>query len=116
MLGTLGGPEPSPSLGFISSNKKTAGFLLIGSYEIKKNQKKLPRSFFWEFSPKNSTHKIIQVLTAVVADAFAALNTDGSVYAWGGFISGGHLGAARHELREAGKGINKMIKIKQLVN
>ena len=86
---------------------------MIGSYEIKKNQKKLPRSFFWEFSPKNSTHKIIQVLTAVVADAFAALNTDGSVYAWGGFFSGGHLGAARHELREAGKGINKMIKIKQ---
>ena len=48
-----------------------------------------------------------------MADAFAALNADGSVYAWGGFFSGGHLGAARHELREAGKGINKMIKIKQ---
>lgn len=36
----------------------------------------------------------------ISADAFAALNADGSVYAWGGFFSGGHLGAARHELRE----------------
>eukprot|EP00435_Cladocopium_sp_Y103_P008011 s4466_g2.t1 len=36
----------------------------------------------------------------ISADAFAALKADGSVYAWGGFFSGGHLGAARHELHQ----------------
>lgn len=72
-----------------------------------KKSEKTSQVLFLGVFPKISTYKIIQVLSAVVADAFAALNADGSVYAWGGFFSGGHLGAARHELREAGRASTK---------
>ena len=41
--------------------------------------------------------------STLAPDAFAALRADGSVHCWGGFFSGGHLGAMRQELYQAGK-------------
>lgn len=49
------------------------------------------------FTFEDSTHPTL------APDAFAALRADGSVHCWGGFFSGGHLGAMRQELYQAGK-------------